>query len=230
MRSKMLITIAGLAILAGFIARSSGADALDKVIPAPAVDTPAAEAKSLETAVLAGGCFWGMQGMFEHVQGVTKVVSGYSGGDKATATYEEVSTERTGHAEAIEITFDPKKVSYGTLLRLYFSVAHDPTQLDRQGPDRGPSYRSQIFFGSPTQERVARAYMAQLEKAGIFDDPIVTKVEPLKAFYAAEGYHQDFLIHNPTHPYIVRNDMPKIAALKRLYPEMYQDKPVMVRR
>jgi len=229
-RSRMLIPIAGLAILAGFIARSSGADALDKVIPAPAVDTPAAEAKGPEVAVLAGGCFWGMQGMFEHVDGVTRVVSGYSGGDKATATYEQVSTERTGHAESVEITFDPKKVTYGALLRLYFSVAHDPTQLDRQGPDRGPSYRSQIFFGSPTQERVARAYIAQLEKAGIFDDPIVTKVEPLKAFYAAEGYHQDFLIHNPTHPYIVRNDLPKIAALKRLYPAMYRDKAVMVRR
>jgi peptide-methionine (S)-S-oxide reductase len=230
MRSKLLFTIAGAALVAGFIARSSHADALDKVIPAPAVDSPAAPAKHTEVAVLAGGCFWGMQGMFQHVDGVTKVVSGYSGGEKATATYDQVTTETTGHAEAVEITFDPTKVSYGELLRLYFSVAHDPTELNRQGPDSGPSYRSEIFFASPSQERVARTYIAQLQKAGVFDDPIVTKVEPLKAFYAAEGYHQDFLIHNPTHPYIVRNDLPKVAALKRLYPQMYRDKPVTVGR
>ncbi|HEV8238142.1 MAG TPA: peptide-methionine (S)-S-oxide reductase MsrA [Thermoanaerobaculia bacterium] len=230
MRSKLLVTIAGAALAAGFLARSSSADAIDKVIPAPAVDAPVAPAKHTEVAVLAGGCFWGMQGMFEHVDGVTKVVAGYSGGDKATATYDQVTTERTGHAEAVEITFDPAKVSYGQLLRLYFSVAHDPTELDRQGPDSGSSYRSQIFFASPAQERVARAYITQLGKAAIFDDPIVTKVEPLKAFYAAEGYHQDFLIHNPTHPYIVRNDLPKVAALKRLYPQMYRDQPVTVTR
>jgi peptide-methionine (S)-S-oxide reductase len=230
MRPKLLVAIAIFALVASFLARSSGADALDQVIPAPAVDTPTTQAKPTEVAVLAGGCFWGMQGMFQHVDGVTKVLAGYSGGDRATATYDQVTTERTGHAEAVEITFDPRKVSYGQLLRLYFSVAHDPTQLNRQGPDRGPSYRSQIFFASPSQERVARAYMAQLEKSGIFDNPIVTKVEPLKAFYAAEGYHQDFLIHNPTHPYIVRNDLPKVAALERLYPQMYRDQPVLAGR
>jgi len=204
----------------------AGADAVDKVIPAPLVDAPAAQAAGLETAVLAGGCFWGLQGMFEHVQGVTKVVAGYSGGSKATARYEMVGTETTGHAESVEITFDPRRISYGQLLRLYFSIAHDPTELDRQGPDSGPSYRSEIFFSSPTQERIARAYAAQLAKANVFRAPIVTKIEPLKGFYPAEGYHQDFLLHNPDNPYIVRNDMPKIDALKRVYPGLYRSTPV----
>src|SRR3954452_9900905 len=197
-----------------------GADAINKVIPAPAVDTPAAEAAGLQTAVLAGGCFWGLQGMFEHVQGVTKVVAGYSGGTKETAHYEVVGTERTGHAESVEITFDPKKITYGQLLRLYFAVAHDPTELNRQGPDSGPSYRSEIFFTSPAQERVARAYVAQLTKANVFKAPIVTKIEPMKGFYPAEDYHQDFLIQNPHYPYIVVNDLPKIDALKRVYPDL----------
>lgn len=197
-------------------------------IPAPALDTLAAEAGGPQTAVLAGGCFWGMQGMFQHVRGVTRVVAGYSGGDKATARYELVSTETTGHAEAVEITFDPKQVSYGQLLRLYFSVAHDPTQLNRQGPDHGPSYRSEIFFTSPSQERIARAYVAQLTKANAFDSPIVTKIEPLKAFYPAEDYHQDYLIQHPTQPYIVYNDLPKIDALKRIYPQFYRETPVTV--
>ena len=200
-----------------------------KQLPAPAVDTPAGEAKAKETAVLAGGCFWGMQGMFQHVRGVTKVVAGYSGGDAESANYEAVSSETTGHAEAVEITFDPKQVSYGQILRLYFSVAHDPTQLNRQGPDRGPSYRSEIFFATPAQERVARAYVAQLTAAKVFDKPIVTKIEPLKAFYAAEEYHQDYLIRNPQQPYIVYNDLPKIEALKRVYPEFYRATPVMLR-
>src|SRR4051812_37325098 len=169
----------------------ANADAVNKAIPAPDVDTPAAEATRPQVAVLAGGCFWGLQGMFEHVRGVTRVVAGYSGGDKATAHYEIVGTEMTSHAESVEITFDPKQVSYGQLLRLYFSVAHDPTQLNRQGPDRGPSYRSEIFFATPTQERIARAYVAQLSQAKVFDQPIVTKIEALKAFYPAEDYHQD---------------------------------------
>jgi len=159
---------------------------------------------------------------------VKKVVAGYSGGEKATAHYEMVGTETTGHAESVEITFDPKVVSYGQLLRLFFSVAHDPTQLDRQGPDSGPSYRSEIFFATPTQERVARAYVAQLTKAGVFASPIVTKIEPLKAFYPAEDYHQDYLIHHPTQPYIVYNDLPKIDALKRNYPKAYRATPVTV--
>ena len=199
-----------------------------KEIPAPAVDTPAAEAGGPQIAVLAGGCFWGLQGMFEHVKGVTKVVAGYSGGDKATAHYEMVGTETTGHAESVEITFDPKQISYGQLLRLFFSVAHDPTQLNRQGPDRGPSYRSEIFFATPAQERIARAYVSQLTTAKIFTQPIATRIEALKAFYPAEDYHQDYLIHNPTQPYIVYNDLPKIDALKRIYPQLYRATPVTV--
>ena len=209
-------------------ARGARADAINRVIPAPAFDTPAAAANGLETAVLAGGCFWGLQGMFEHVQGVTKVVAGYSGGTPATAHYEMVGTERTGHAESVEITFDPRRISYGQLLRLYFAVAHDPTELNRQGPDTGPSYRSEIFFSSPAQERIARAYVEQLTKGKVFKGPIVTRIEPLKGFYPAEDYHQDFLVHNPTHPYIVRNDLPKIDALKRLYPEIYREAPVLL--
>jgi peptide-methionine (S)-S-oxide reductase len=228
MHSKIKTTVAALALAACGLACQVGADAIDKAIPAPALDTPAAEATGLQTAVLAGGCFWGLQGMFEHVPGVTKVVAGYSGGTRETAHYEIVGTERTGHAESVEITFDPKKVSYGQLLRLYFSVAHDPTELNRQGPDTGPSYRSEIFFTSPAQERIAKAYVAQLTKANVFKAPIVTRIEPMKGFYPAEDYHQDFLIHNPTHPYIVRNDLPKIEALKRVYPELYRETPVML--
>jgi peptide-methionine (S)-S-oxide reductase len=229
MHSKIKTTVAALALAACALACGGvGADAIDKAIPTPALDTPAAEATGLQTVVLAGGCFWGLQGMFEHVQGVTKVVAGYAGGTEETAHYEMVGTETTGHAESVEITFDPKRISYGQLLRLYFSVAHDPTQLDRQGPDSGPSYRSEIFFATPTQERIARAYVAQLTKENVFRTPVVTKIEPLKGFYPAEDYHQDFLIHNPTYPYIVRNDLPKIAALKRVYPELYREAPVMV--
>jgi peptide-methionine (S)-S-oxide reductase len=187
---------------------------------------PAAEAAGLQTAVLAGGCFWGMQGMFQHVQGVTKVVSGYAGGTQETATYEMVSTERTGHAESVEITFDPKKISYGQILQLYFSVAHDPTQLNRQGPDTGPSYRSEIFFTSPAQERIAKAYVAQLTEGKVFKAPIVTRIEPLKGFYPAEDYHQDFMVRNPNYPYIVINDRPKVEQLKRVYPALYREAPV----
>ena len=204
------------------------AETLNKPIPAPAVDTPASAGPSQDVAVLAGGCFWGMQGMFEHVKGVKKVVAGYAGGERSTAHYEMVSTETTGHAESIEITFDPKQITYGRLLQLYFSVAHDPTQLNRQGPDSGPSYRSEIFFRTPEQERIARAYIAQLNDAHVLSSPIVTRVEPLKAFYAAEDYHQDYLVHHPQQPYIVFNDLPKIAALKRAYPEYYRDQPVLL--
>jgi len=228
MHSRIKTIAATLALAACEWACRVEADAIAKAIPAPAVDMPAAEASGLQTAVLAGGCFWGLQGMFEHVQGVTKVVAGYSGGSRETAHYEMVGTERTGHAESVEITFDPKRITYGQLLRLYFSVAHDPTELNRQGPDSGPSYRSEIFFTSPAQERVARAYVAQLDKAKIFSRPIVTKIEPVKGFYPAEDYHQDFLIHNPTYPYIVLNDLPKIAALKRVYPDLYREAPVML--
>ncbi len=226
MQTKLRTIAAALGVAVCGAACQMRADAINKMIPPPAVDTPAAEASGMQTAVLAGGCFWGLQGMFEHVQGVTKVVAGYSGGSKDTAHYEMVGTERTGHAESVEITFDPKKVTYGQLLQLYFAVAHDPTELDRQGPDSGPSYRSEIFFTNPTQERIARAYVDQLAKGKVFSGPIVTKIEPMKGFYPAEGYHQDFLIHNPTYPYIVINDLPKISALKRVYPDLYRDKPV----
>jgi peptide-methionine (S)-S-oxide reductase len=227
MRNRIHVTVLALTLTA-FAGRWAGADAIDKVIPAPAVDTPAAEAAGTETAVLAGGCFWGLQGMFEHVKGVTRVVAGYAGGTKATAHYEMVGTERTGHAESVQITFDPRQVSFGQLLQLYFAVAHDPTELNRQGPDSGPSYRSEIFFGSQTQQRIAEAYVAQLTQAKVFARPIVTKIEPEKGFYPAEDYHQDFLIHNPTYPYIVRNDLPKIEALKRIYPQLYRPTPVML--
>jgi len=227
MHTTFKTTAAVLALAAcGWACRVGAADSVHTAIPAPKVDTPAAEATGLQTAVLAGGCFWGLQGMFEHVQGVTKVVAGYSGGTRETAHYEMVGTERTGHAESVEITFDPKRISYGQLLRLFFSVAHDPTQLDRQGPDTGPSYRSEIFFASPTQERIARAYVAQLTQAKAFRDPIVTRIEPMKGFYPAEDYHQDFLVRNPTYPYIVVNDLPKIDHLKRVYPELYRETPV----
>lgn len=204
------------------------ADAIDKAIPVAAVDAPKTSAPASETAVLAGGCFWGMQGVFEHVRGVTRVVSGYSGGAKATAHYELVGTETTGHAESVQITFDPRVVSFGEILRVYFSVAHDPTELNRQGPDSGSSYRSEVFFASAMQEKIARAYVAQLAAAHTFKDPIVTKIEKLNGFYPAEGYHQDFLIHNPNYPYIVYNDLPKIDALKRVLPELYREKPVML--
>jgi len=226
MRTSFKTTAAVLALAACGWACRAGAASANTSLPAPKVDTPAAEATGLQTAVLAGGCFWGLQGMFEHVQGVTKVVAGYSGGTPETAHYEMVGTERTGHAESVEITFDPKRISYGQLLRLYFSVAHDPTQLDRQGPDTGPSYRSEIFFASPTQERIARAYVAQLTQAKVFSAPIVTRIEPLKGFYPAEDYHQDFLVRNPSYPYIVINDLPKVENLKRLYPEIYRETPV----
>jgi len=212
---------AGAAFL--LMASPAMADAIDKAVPAPTTDEMQPMAN--ETAVLAGGCFWGVQAVFEHVKGVTKVVAGYAGGAKGTATYDQVTTETTGHAESVQISFNPKVVSYGTLLRVYFSVAHDPTELNRQGPDEGTSYRSEIFPNSAEQARVAHAYVSQLEKAHVFPAPIMTRIEPLKGFYAAEDYHQDFLIKNPTYPYIVFNDLPKLAALKRVFPALYADAP-----
>ncbi|HEX4370094.1 MAG TPA: peptide-methionine (S)-S-oxide reductase MsrA [Rhizomicrobium sp.] len=219
---KLTAFLAATALVA--FSAAAHADDLDKVIPAPGLD-PANDA-ARETIVLAGGCFWGQQAVFEHVKGVTKVVAGYSGGAAATANYPLVTTETTGHAESVEITFDPKLVSFGRLLQVYFSVAHDPTELNFQGPDEGSSYRSEIFFSSPAQEKAARAYVAQLDGAHIFAKPIVTKIESLKGFYAAEGYHQDYLIHNPTQPYIVFNDLPKLAALKQVWPGYYRPDPV----
>ena len=196
-------------------------------IPPPAVDNPK-QAGPLQTAVLSGGCFWGVQGVFEHVKGVQKVVSGYAGGNRSTADYEQVGTGTTGHAESVQITFDPQKVSYGELLQVFFSVAHEPTQLNRQGPDVGSQYRSMSAYSDDTQKNIASTYIAQLGKAGVFARPIVTKVDPLRGFYPAEGYHQDFLALNPTNPYIAYNDLPKIANLKRLFPDYYSDRPVLL--
>lgn len=191
-------------------------------LPEPAVDEPRATQAGQEQAVLAGGCFWGVQAVFEHVKGVTKVVSGYAGGAANTATYEQVGTETTGHAESVEITYDPSQISYGQLLKVYFSVAHDPTELNRQGPDVGPSYRSAIFYSTPDQERIAKAYIAQLTSAKVFDRPIVTEVVSLPGFYQAEDYHQDFFVHHPNYPYIVINDKPKVANLKTEWPALYK--------
>jgi peptide-methionine (S)-S-oxide reductase len=198
------------------------------VIPAPAEDVPSTSGADPQTAVIAGGCFWGVQGVFQHVKGVTSAVSGYAGGEASTARYDEVGSGRTGHAESVRITYDPKQISYGRILQIYFSVAHDPTELNRQGPDTGTQYRSTIFAASPEQARIAKAYIAQLDKSKVYGKPIATTVEPLKGFYAAEAYHQDFMTRNPGHPYIVFNDLPKVDNLKRVFPESYRVKPVLV--
>ncbi len=198
-----------------------------RVLPAAAVDLPATAGK--QTIVLAGGCFWGVQGVFQHVRGVEKAVSGYAGGKRATANYELVSTGATGHAEAVQVTFDPKVVSLGEILRIFFSVATDPTQLNMQYPDHGTQYRNAIFTTSADQTRVAQAYIAQLGAAKAFSKPIVTTVGPNPGFYAAEAYHQDYLTLNPDQPYIAAYDMPKIDDLKRLYPARYSPKPVLVK-
>jgi peptide-methionine (S)-S-oxide reductase len=191
-------------------------------IPAPAMDEPNTGAKH-ETAVFAGGCFWGVQTVFQRVKGVTDTTAGYSGGSASTATYDQVSSEGTGHAESVKVVFDPAKVSYGTLLRIFFSVVHDPTQLNRQGPDVGTSYRSVIFYTSPEQEKIAKAYISQLDAAHVFPKPIVTDVTPLKAFYDGEDYHQDYAEKNPNNPYIQVCDVPKMAALKVQFPDLFQD-------
>ena len=196
-------------------------------LPAPTLDNPKTQG-ALETAVLAGGCFWGMQGVFEHVKGVTETTVGFAGGAKNTAHYERVSEGDTGHAESVRITYDPTKISYGQLLKIYFSVAHDPTEINRQGPDEGSQYRSEIFASTPEQEATARAYIAQLDGTHVFAAPIATKVEALKGFFPAEDYHQDYLVRNPRSSYIQINDLPKIAALKRVWPDMYREKPVLL--
>jgi len=197
-------------------------------IPAPAV-SEAPSTAPLETAVFAGGCFWGVQGVFQHTEGVKNAVSGYAGGEKKTAIYEIVGSGMTGHAEAVKITYDPKKISYGKLLQIYFSVAHDPTQLNRQGPDRGTQYRSAIFPQNDEQAKVAKAYIAQLNEARVYKAAIVTKIEPGKEFFPAEDYHQDYLTLHPTQPYIVYNDLPKIKNLERLFPDIYRAKPALVK-
>jgi peptide-methionine (S)-S-oxide reductase len=205
----------------------AGAAEPSVVIPAPAADEPAGT-RHTETAVFAGGCFWGVQGVFQHVKGVTNAVSGYSGGKKETAEYETVSGGNTGHAESVQVTFDPTQVSYGKLLQVYFSVAHNPTELDYQGPDHGTQYRSALFPLDEAQRKVATAYIAQLDAAKVFPRPIVTHVEAYKGFFPAEAYHQNFLALNPDYPYIVYNDLPKVADLKKVFPAQYADKPVLV--
>ena len=223
---RTLLGLAAAGVMGQCLAFSFGAeDAV--VIPPPSIDE-ITQAHS-ETVIFAGGCFWGVQGVFQHVKGVKKAVSGYAGGAANTAQYERVSNGDTGHAEAVEVTFDPGQVSYGSLLQIYFSVAHNPTELNRQGPDHGTQYRSAIFVKSPEQQRIAQAYIAQLDSARSFDKPIVTKLETYNGFYPAEEEHQDFLTEHPTYPYIVINDLPKVAQLKQLYPQRYQEKPVLVK-
>jgi peptide-methionine (S)-S-oxide reductase len=212
-----------IAAVVGLFAWSSSHRASAPVtLPNPAIDVPVAAQKGLQTAVFAGGCFWGIEAVFEHVKGVSRAVSGYAGGTVARPSYEQVTTGTTGHAEAVEVTYDSSQVSYGTLLKVFFSVAHDPTELNRQGPDVGTQYRSAIFYANDGQKRVAEAYIDQLTKAKAFPRPIVTQVAPLRAFYPAEDYHQDYLAHNPTQPYIVINDMPKLEALKQQLPELWK--------
>lgn len=193
------------------------------VLPPPKDDTPAGD-----VAVFAGGCFWGVQGVFQHVKGVTRAVSGYAGGDARSANYQSVGSGRTGHAESVRISFDPKQVSYAQLLQVYFSVAHDPTELNRQGPDSGTQYRSTVFAQNPEQARIARAYIAQLDRAGSFGRPLATTIESDKPFHPAESYHQDYLTLHPNQPYIAINDLPKVENLKRVFPGLYRADPVLV--
>jgi peptide-methionine (S)-S-oxide reductase len=224
--SATLLLLLGLAAALSLPARTAESAT---ALPAPTLDPPAPASVTSETAVLAGGCFWGVQAVFQHVKGVNQVLSGYSGGAKDTAEYETVSTGTTGHAESVQVKFDPRQISYGRILQIYFSVAHDPTELNRQGPDVGTQYRSAIFFADPAQQKVAQAYIAQLDKAGVFKKPIVTKLTQFTAFYPAEAYHQDYATLHPDNPYIYYNDLPKVENLKRLFPDLYLDKPVLVR-
>jgi peptide-methionine (S)-S-oxide reductase len=229
-RSPLLSRCAavGLAIAALSLAPApSSAASASGVLPVPAQDA-AASKSGLQTAVFAGGCFWGVQAVFQHVKGITKVVAGYAGGTLARPSYEQVSSGTTGHTESVRVTFDPKVVSYGKLLQIFFTVALDPTQLDRQGPDTGTQYRSELFVANAEQERIARAYLAQLTAAHSFDEPIVTRIDTGAAFYPAEAYHQDYLIRHPDEPYIVINDQPKVHNLQQLFPEIWREKPVMV--
>jgi peptide-methionine (S)-S-oxide reductase len=206
---------------------SSRADSAAKALPPPAQDMEA-NGSGLQTAVFSGGCFWGVQGVFEHVRGVTRAVSGYAGGHVVNPDYEQVSSGATGHAESVSVTFNPAQVSYGTLLRIFFSVALDPTQKDRQGPDWGTQYRSELFVNGPDQERVAKAYITQLEAVHAFSHPIVTRIDPAGPFYPAEAYHQDYLDLHPNAPYIAINDMPKVRALQTLFPENWQPATIKV--
>jgi peptide-methionine (S)-S-oxide reductase len=212
-----------LTLLAGAIACNAGSGA-SAAVPGPAADETKATAPGKETAVIAGGCFWGIQAVFQHVKGVVSATSGYSGGSKQNAEYETVSTGETGHAESVQIVYDPSQITYGELLRVFFSVAHDPTELNRQGPDSGTQYRSVIFYGNDDQKKIAEAYIAQLDKAKVFPRPIVTQVVPLKAFYPAEAYHQNYATLHPNNPYIAFNDAPKVEHLRKEFPTLYMGK------
>ncbi|WP_422393603.1 peptide-methionine (S)-S-oxide reductase MsrA [Achromobacter veterisilvae] len=223
---RLCAMLAAACSLLGAAAASAAESAF--IIPPPALDQPAGGATP-QKAVLAGGCFWGVQAVFQHVKGVAGAVSGYAGGEAGTANYDAVSSGRSGHAEAVEITYDPSQVSYGQLLQIYFSVAHDPTQLDRQGPDTGPQYRSAVFPADDSQRKVAEAYIAQLNKSGAYPKALATTVEPLPAFYPAEDYHQDYLVRHPYSMYIMVNDVPKVENLAKTFPGRYRDKPALVK-
>lgn len=213
-------------LLAATLLLATACGAAERMVmaPSPTMDAPL-KAGPVQTAVFAGGCFWGMEGVFERLNGVVSVRSGYAGGSKASASYDKVSAGLTDHAEAVEIRYDPARISYGTLLRIFYSVAHDPTQLNKQGPDRGRQYRGAIFPQDDAQARIARAYIVQLEQAKTWPAPIVTSIEPGKPFYAAENYHQDYLRAHPNQPYILINDIPKVEGLKRMFPALWSDKP-----
>ena len=224
-RLSLCAAIGALAV-AAFSAAPSRAAEEAVIIPAPALDVQATD--GIQTAVIAGGCFWGVQGVYQHTAGVINAVSGYSGGSKATANYPMIGTGQTGHAEAVEIKYDPKKISYGKILQIFFSVVHDPTQLNRQGPDVGSHYRSEIFATNDEQKKVAEAYIAQLNAAKVYKKPIVTKLGPLAAFYPAEAYHQDYMTLHPNQPYIAYNDIPKVHNLKKIFAQNYLEKPTLV--
>ncbi len=226
---RLALGLAGFAALSATILASVSSRAQEAmvVIPPPALEERTPDATS-ETAVLAGGCFWGVQAVYQHTKGVTRAVSGYAGGPKDKAVYEIVTSGRTGHAESVEVTFDPRVISYGQILQIFFSVAHNPTQLNRQGPDVGPQYRSALFFADPVQRRVAEAYIAQLDKAGVFPRKIVTQLNDAAPFYAAEAYHQDYATLHPSNPYIAIHDRPKIEGLKRLFPASWRSEPALL--
>jgi peptide-methionine (S)-S-oxide reductase len=211
-----------LVVLMALLAGSSPAK--NRLFPSPAVDSPKASQSGKQTMVVAGGCFWGIQAVFQHVKGVTNATSGYSGGQANTAEYELVSSGQTGHAESVKVTYDPSEITYGELLKIFFSVAHDPTELNRQGPDEGTQYRSVIFYNGDEQKRIAEAYIAQLDAAKVFSNKIVTQVVPLKGFYTAEAYHQDYASNHPTDGYIMFNDAPKVSHLRKAFPELYTGK------
>ena len=230
MKINTQVLYAGVAALAltvgaGAVTRMTASAEEMQLAPAPAMDAPASTKSAM--AVFAGGCFWGVQGVFQHVRGVTSAVSGYAGGAKDTASYEEVSTGTTGHAESVQVTYDPSQVSYGKLLQIYFSVVADPTMLNAQGPDSGTQYRSDLFVTTPDQAKTAKGYIAQLQQAHTFSRPIVTKVSSYKSFYPAEGYHQNYLTLHPNEPYIAYNDIPKVEGLKKFFPQDYASSPVL---